>query len=65
MADPDRAGPCLGVIAGDTRLIFDVGAGSIQVLGRMGFPLGRTDWLLLTHLLSDHIDGLGELLVQS
>ncbi|MFN4020089.1 MAG: MBL fold metallo-hydrolase [Erythrobacter sp.] len=65
MADPDRAGPCLGVIAGDTRLIFDVGAGSIRVLGRMGFPLGRTDRLLLTHLHSDHIDGLGELMVQS
>ena len=65
MADPERAGPCLGVIAGDTRLIVDVGAGSMRVLGRMGFPLGRTDRLLLTHLHSDHIDGLGELMVQS
>ena len=65
MADPERAGPCLGVIAGDTRLIVDVGAGSMRVLGRMGFPVGRTDRLLLTHLHSDHIDGLGELMVQS
>jgi ribonuclease Z len=65
MADPERAGPCLAVLAGDTRLIVDVGAGSMRVLGRMGFPVGRTDRLLLTHLHSDHIDGLGELMVQS
>lgn len=65
MADADRAGPCLGVIAGDTRLIVEAGAGSMRVLGRMGFPVGRTDRLLLTYLHSDHIDGLGELMVQS
>jgi ribonuclease Z len=65
MADPERAGACLGVIAGDTRMIFDVGSGSIRVLGRMGFPVGRTERLFLTHLHSDHFDGLGELMVQS
>ena len=65
MADPDRAGACLGVIAGKQRMIFDVGSGSIRVLGRMGFPVGRTDRLFLTHLHSDHFDGLGELMVQS
>lgn len=65
MADPDRAGACLAVIAGQHRMIFDVGAGSMRVLGRMGFPVGRTDRLFLTHLHSDHFDGLGELMVQS
>lgn len=65
MADPERAGACLGVIAGKRRMIFDVGSGSIRVLGRMGFPVGRTDRLFLTHLHSDHYDGLGELMVQS
>lgn len=65
MADPERAGACLGVIAGQTRLIFDVGSGSMRVLGRMGFPVGRTERLFLTHLHSDHFDGLGELMVQS
>ncbi len=65
MPDPDRAGACLGVIAGETRLIFDVGSGSMRVLGRMGFPVGRTERLFLTHLHSDHFDGLGELMVQS
>lgn len=65
MADPDRAGACLGVIAGQTRLIFDVGSGSMRELGRMGFPVGKTERLFLTHLHSDHFDGLGELMVQS
>jgi len=65
MADPDRAGACLGVIAGQTRLIFDVGSGSMRKLGRMGFPVGKTERLFLTHLHSDHFDGLGELMVQS
>lgn len=65
MADPGRAGACIAVIAGDTRMIFDVGSGSMRVLGRMGFPVGKTDRLFLTHLHSDHFDGLGELMVQS
>ncbi|MBI1402040.1 MAG: MBL fold metallo-hydrolase [Porphyrobacter sp.] len=65
IADPDRAGACLAVAAGSHRLIFDVGSGSMRVLGRMGFPIGRTERLFLTHLHSDHLDGLGELMVQS
>lgn len=65
MLDPDRAGPCLGVLAGRRAFIFDVGSGSIRKLGRMGFPIARTEGLFLTHLHSDHIDGLGELMVQS
>jgi ribonuclease Z len=65
IADPARAGACIAVIAGETKLIFDVGSGSMRVLGRMGFPVGKTDRLFLTHLHSDHFDGLGELMVQS
>lgn len=65
MADPTRAGACIAVIAGETRMIFDVGSGSMRVLGRMGFPVGKTERLFLTHLHSDHFDGLGELMVQS
>ncbi|WP_285711818.1 MBL fold metallo-hydrolase [Erythrobacter oryzae] len=65
MADTERAGACIAVIAGDTRMIFDVGSGSMRVLGRMGFPVGKTERLFLTHLHSDHFDGLGELMVQS
>lgn len=65
MADPTRAGPCLGVLAGDRAYVFDVGSGSARNLGSMGFPWDRLETVYLTHLHSDHIDGLGELLLQS
>ena len=63
LPDPARAGPCLGVLAGDRAFLFDVGGGSIRRLTRMGFPTGRTEKLYLSHLHSDHFDGLGELMV--
>ena len=65
MPDPSRAGPCLGVLAGDEVFIFDVGAGGPRNLGTMGFPTARLRGVYLTHLHSDHIDGLGELLLNS
>ncbi|MBS3928219.1 MAG: MBL fold metallo-hydrolase [Sphingomonadales bacterium] len=64
MPDADRAGPCLAVLAGGQAFIFDSGSGSIRKLGRMGFPMGKLQALFLTHLHSDHIDGLGEALLQ-
>lgn len=63
--DPDRAGPCLGVIAGRHAFVIDVGSGGARRLARMGFPVGRLERIYLTHLHSDHIDGLGELLLQA
>ncbi|MBI1250593.1 MAG: MBL fold metallo-hydrolase [Alphaproteobacteria bacterium] len=65
MPDPTRAGPCLAVLAGERGFVFDVGSGSARVLGRMGFPMARLDRVFLTHLHSDHIDGLGELTLQA
>jgi ribonuclease Z len=65
MPDADRAGPCLGVLAGKRAFVFDVGSGSIRKLARMGFPMNRIERLFLTHLHSDHFDGLGELLLQA
>jgi len=65
MPDPARAGPCIGVIAGKTVFVFDAGAGSPRNLGSMGFPTARLQSVYLTHLHSDHIDGLGELLLNS
>lgn len=64
MPDADRAGPCLAVLAGSQAFIFDSGSGSIRKLGRMGFPMGKLQAVFLTHLHSDHIDGLGEALLQ-
>lgn len=65
LPDPKRSGPCMGVIAGTKVFIFDAGSGSIRNLGPMGFPIGRLDKVFLTHLHSDHIDGLGELMMQA
>jgi ribonuclease Z len=64
LPDPLRAGPCLGVLAGDRAFIFDAGSGGTRNLTRMRFPVGRTERVYLTHLHSDHMDGLGELLMQ-
>jgi len=63
MPDATRAGPCLGVLAGDKAFIFDVGSGGVRNLGSMGFPVARLESVYLTHLHSDHFDGLGELMV--
>lgn len=64
MPDPLRAGPCLGVVAGDHVIVVDAGSGGPRRLARMGFPVGRIDKVFLTHLHSDHIDSLGELMLQ-
>lgn len=65
MPDPARAGPCVGVIAGSHAMVFDTGSGGARRLSRMGFPVGKLEKVYLTHLHSDHIDGLGELMLQA
>lgn len=65
MPDPLRAGPCIAVIAGGQHLVFDAGTGGVRTLLRMRYPVGELDAVFLSHLHSDHIDGLGELLMQA
>lgn len=65
LPDPHRAGPCLGILAGDHAFLVDAGSGGVRNLARMGFPLDRIDGIYLTHLHSDHMDGLGETLMQA
>lgn len=65
LPDPSRAGPCVGVIAGGHAMVFDIGSGGARRLARMGFPVGRLEKIYLTHLHSDHLDGLGELMLQA
>lgn len=65
LPDPTRAGPCVGVLAGKHVMVFDSGAGGARRLARMGFPTARLEKVYLTHLHSDHIDGLGELMLQA
>lgn len=64
LPDAERAGPCIGIVAGRDAFVFDSGSGSTRKLLRMGFPVDRMQGVFLTHLHSDHIDGLGELLLQ-
>ena len=65
LPDPNRAGPCIGILAGQKAYVVDVGSGGVRNLGLMGFPLQRLDVAYLTHLHSDHIDGLGELMLMA
>jgi len=63
LADPKRSGPCIAVLAGKKAFIFDAGTNGSQNLGPMGFPTGRVEEIFLTHLHSDHLDGLGQMLL--
>lgn len=63
MPDPTRAGPCSVVIAGRHMFALDAGEGGARNIMLMGIPNGRIEGVFLTHLHSDHIDGLGPLLL--
>jgi ribonuclease Z len=52
------------VVAGKRLFVFDAGSGSARNIGRLGFVLGHVEAVFLTHFHSDHIDGLGELMLQ-
>ena len=64
LPDLERSGPCTAVIAGDQLYVVDAGSGASRMLGRLRVPQGEIEAVLLTHFHSDHIDGLGELLLQ-
>jgi len=61
LPNPDRAGPCNVVIAGDQAFVVDIGEGGARNLNLIGFDITTLDGLLLTHYHSDHIDGIGPL----
>jgi ribonuclease Z len=54
----------VAVIAGQQLFVVDAGSGASRRLTELRVPQGRIDAILLTHFHSDHIDGLGELLMQ-
>ncbi len=64
LPDPRRSGPCVAVVAGGRLYVVDAGSGASRQLARLGLPQARIEAVLLTHFHSDHIDGLGELLLQ-
>lgn len=63
LPDPDRSGPCTLVIAGKQVFLVDAGSGAGRRIGQIGVPLAKVDATFLTHFHSDHIDGLGEVLM--
>lgn len=64
LPDPTRNGPCTAVIAGQRMFVVDAGDGAAKGLTLMGLSPARAEALLLTHFHSDHIDGLGGVMLQ-
>ncbi len=63
LPNPDRAGACNVVIAGEQIYVVDIGEGGSRNLNLMAIPVAETDGVLLTHFHSDHIDGMGPLML--
>lgn len=61
--DPDRAGPSTLVRTGDQTFLVDCGRGVQQRLAAVGSGANRLSALLLTHLHSDHIADLGDVII--
>lgn len=64
LPDRTRAGPCFAVIAGDRVFVFDAGEGASETLSLTGVPHRAIEAVFLTHLHSDHFDGLAPLALQ-
>lgn len=65
LPDHRRRGGSSFVKAGDHLFIVDIGPGSTLTHEAMGVPLAEAEAVLLTHLHSDHMGGLGELLLKA
>jgi len=64
MVDIKRSGPCTAIIVADKVFVVDTGSSATKVLQQGRVPLGNIEGIFLTHFHSDHIDGLGELIMQ-
>lgn len=59
----ERAASCTVVIAGKAMFVVDAGEGAARNIAQMGLPNGRIQAMFLTHFHSDHIDGLGPMML--
>lgn len=58
-----RAGPCTVVIAGKAMFVVDAGEGGARNITLMGLPNSDIRALFITHFHSDHIDGMGPMMM--
>ena len=61
LPDPHRAGPASLVRTAGANLLIDAGRGVLMRLSAAGLGAGQIDVVLLTHLHSDHLTDLGDL----
>ena len=62
LVDPHRAGPATLVRAGGVTLLFDCGRGVLMRAAAVGAPANQLTALVLTHLHSDHITDLNDVI---
>jgi ribonuclease Z len=62
LPDPNRAGPSTLVQAGETNLLVDAGRGCVMRLAGAGLFPSMVTGVLLTHLHSDHICALNDVI---
>ncbi len=62
LPSPDRAGPATLISAGDEHLLVDAGRGVLMRLAAAGLGAPNLSAVLLTHLHSDHITDLNDVI---
>lgn len=62
LPDPNRAGPSTLVSAGGEHYLVDAGRGVLMRLAAAGVPAGQLAGVLLTHLHSDHLTDLNDVI---
>ncbi len=60
----DRVEACTAIYAAGRLFIFDMGEGGSKNFAQMGFPYDKVEGVWLTHLHSDHFEGLGSFSLQ-
>ncbi len=63
LPSPNRCGAGQVIVSGDDRVLIDCGWGAARRLIATGIPLGSIDHVFFTHMHSDHISDLPDLLM--